>query len=275
MILIQPPGHLSNHISLGWYSAAGKGLSAKQVRLIPDGRHGLVVQHLQGRTAISEENGNPLPVGFVYGQSSAPFVNRLHGEAFTIGIFFRPHAVKDIFKIDADLLADGYANLDDLAGYRINEVLLNLEKPEKICRYLFDFIWKKLSGYGKTDRLIEDSFSSIQQNISAVSTGNIFKHYNISERQFQRRFKERAGIPLNTYIRVIKFQAALQLLHQQPDPKLSGIAYQLGYADQSHFTRDFKFFSGHTPKEVAAGKILFPENLFPGLPLQTRRHILF
>lgn len=275
MIIIPPPRHLSSYIAFGWHTTTEKSSLVRQVRLVPDGMHGLVIQHFNGRAVISEENGNLLPTGFVYGQSSAPFINYIHDQAFTLGIFFKPHALKEIFKIDADQLTDGFVDLDDLAGYNINEILLHLQKPASICEHLYDLIWRKLNAYGKPDELITDSFRKIKQNIHHINTAALYKDYNISKRQFQRRFKERAGIPLNTYIRVIKFQTALQSLQQNKFRKLSDIAFTFGYADQSHFIRDFKFFTGHTPKEVINETVLFPENRFPEHPLQTRRHIIF
>jgi AraC-like DNA-binding protein len=192
------------------------------------------------------------------------------------GAFFKTHAVKEIFKLDADKVADSFIDLDDLAGYKINEVLLNLQNPGKIYEYLSAFFWRNLNRYGKTDKLIEDSISTIQKNINDISTIRLYKEYHISKRQFQRRFKDRAGIHLGTYIRVLKFQKSLQLLHANKFEKLSDIAYTLGYFDQSHFIRDFKIFAGHTPKDLINKHIIIPENMLASNPLlQTRRHIYF
>jgi AraC-like DNA-binding protein len=277
MVVIPAPYHLNNQIEFFWYADAqadDKGI--KRVKLIPDGKHGLIFQHREGRSALSEENGNLLPAGFVYGQSSIPFINYIHDAIAVFGVFFKAHAVKEIFKMDADKISDGFVDLDDLAGFRINEVLLNLPGPTAIYHYLSDFFWKRLNSYGKSDKLIEDSILNIQRNISEVSTIQLYKEYNISKRQFQRRFKERAGIHLGMYIRVLKFQRSLQLLHVNNFEKLSDIAYSLGYADQSHFIREFKFFTGYTPKDVMNQTIVIPENAFASNPLiQTRRHIYF
>lgn len=277
MVVLPAPYHLKNQIEFFWYTEAradDKGI--KRVKLIPDGKHGLIFQHREGRPALSEENGNLLPTGFVYGQSSTPFVNYIHDAVSVFGVFFKAHTVKEIFKIDADKVSDGFVDLDELAGFRINEVLLNLPGATAIYDYLSAFFWKKLNNYGKCDKLIEDSISNIQKNIGEVSTIQLYREYNISKRQFQRRFKERAGIQLSMYIRVLKFQRSLQLLHENKVRKLSDIAYTLGYADQSHFIREFKCFTGYTPKDVLNQVVVIPENAFSSNPLiQTRRHIYF
>jgi AraC-like DNA-binding protein len=277
MVVIPAPYHLNNQIEFFWYAEAQAGdKGIKRVKMIPDGKHGLIFQHREGRSALSEENGNILPVGFVYGQSSIPFINYIHNAVSVFGVFFKAHAVKEIFKMDADKISDGFIDLDNLAGFRINEVLLNLPDSKTIYDYLSAFFWKQLNSYGKSDKLIEHSIVNIQKNISEVSTIQLYREYNISKRQFQRRFKERAGIQLSMYIRVFKFQRSLQLLDQNNYEKLSDIAYTLGYADQSHFIREFKFFTGYTPKDVVNQVIVIPENAFSSNPLiQTRRHIYF
>ncbi len=274
MLLIAPPSDLQEYIDFAWYTPAGTERATVQVKLIPDGHHGMIVQHLNGRSAFVDEAGTALPVAFVYGQSSAPFINYMTGQPFTMGICLRSHAVKEIFKVDANELADKLVPLDELAGYRITEALLHMPDAGNISRSLFELIRKKLAQYGKPDQLITHSMQTILSMAGLAHPNHIYKTYHLSERQFQRRFRERAGIPLNTYLRVVKFQSALEWLHRHPNRAISDTAYRYGYADQSHFNREFRYFTGHTPKEVAAGRILFPENAFAGYPLQTRRHII-
>lgn len=50
------------------------------------------------------------------------------------------------------------------------------------------------------------------------------------------------------YARITRFQKVLSFLQHSPETMSQAqIAYQCGYADQSHFIREFKLFSGHTP----------------------------
>jgi len=275
MIILPAPFYLQSCIDFFWYTGGDAAASQAKVKLIPDGKHGLIIQHNNGRPAIRTDNGDLLPVAFVYGQSSAPFINYLQGPVQVMGVFFKTHALKDIFKIDADKLADGFADLDDLCGKGTTDMLLNLADPQAIAQYLSKLFWEKLNSYNKHDRLIEDSMTTIQQHITDVTTERIYNAYPISRRQFQRRFKERAGIQLGTYIRVLKFQRSLQLLHDKRFARRSDIAYSLGYADQSHFIRDFKNFTGYTPGDVQNNAIIIPENAFAHPLLQTRRHIYF
>ena len=80
-------------------------------------------------------------------------------------------------------------------------------------------------------------------NISAMA-----REHALSTRQFERKFKEVAGLSPKLYSRIIRFQAATKhKLNGRCD--LTEVAYACGYYDQSHFINDFREFSGYTPKE--------------------------
>jgi AraC-like DNA-binding protein len=46
----------------------------------------------------------------------------------------------------------------------------------------------------------------------------------------------------------MRFEKALSLIRSNSFDNLSDIAYHLDFTDQSHFIKDFKEFSGFTPK---------------------------
>lgn len=71
----------------------------------------------------------------------------------------------------------------------------------------------------------------------------------LGKRQFERIFREQVGMNPKEYIRVVRFQKSLRML-QCGTRNYAGIAAECGYADQSHFIREFKSMSGHTPKSL-------------------------
>jgi AraC-like DNA-binding protein len=58
-------------------------------------------------------------------------------------------------------------------------------------------------------------------------------------------FVREMGMPVHVYAETVRTRRARVLL--KSDVPLSQIAFQLGYADQSHFTRRFRQFQGVTP----------------------------
>lgn len=70
--------------------------------------------------------------------------------------------------------------------------------------------------------------------------------YGKSRRQFERHFLDAVGLSPKRFADVLRFQRALALLVQTRWP-LAQIAAELGYADQSHFSRAFARFYGQPP----------------------------
>lgn len=69
----------------------------------------------------------------------------------------------------------------------------------------------------------------------------------LSKKQYERVFRECVGMNPKEYARIVRFQLAIRKM-QCGERNFAGIAAECGYADQSHFIREFRLMSGHTPK---------------------------
>jgi AraC-like DNA-binding protein len=70
-------------------------------------------------------------------------------------------------------------------------------------------------------------------------------------RTIERMFLEHVGLSPKKFIRLIRFQAALQhLKNDGPFANLADLAYSFGYTDQSHLIKDFKSFSHRSPSRI-------------------------
>ena len=92
----------------------------------------------------------------------------------------------------------------------------------------------------------------IRGNIWSIRVPQLLKRLHVSERHFERRFARAIGVPPHQYIRILRFRAALHLMKAGQFDRLSDVAYDLNYVDQSHFIKDTKALSGYTPKQLAA-----------------------
>jgi AraC-like DNA-binding protein len=77
-------------------------------------------------------------------------------------------------------------------------------------------------------------------------TGQLATAVGVSERHAIARFRQAAGITPKVAARRLRFAHARDRLTQGRE-SLADIAMACGYADQSHFTREFLMFAGHTP----------------------------
>ena len=70
---------------------------------------------------------------------------------------------------------------------------------------------------------------------------------NIGQRQLERSFKQRIGVTPKQYQRMQRLNRVNRLLLQGRRMDLTEIAYACGFADQSHFIREFRLFTGERP----------------------------
>ncbi|OMP13226.1 hypothetical protein COLO4_02050, partial [Corchorus olitorius] len=73
--------------------------------------------------------------------------------------------------------------------------------------------------------------------------------HSLSERTVQLRFRKYVGYSPKELLRFLRFKQVLQSLIQQPDRPWFDLIVTFGYHDQSHFIKDFKHYTGLSPKE--------------------------
>jgi Helix-turn-helix domain len=62
-------------------------------------------------------------------------------------------------------------------------------------------------------------------------------------------FRENVGLTPKGFLKIIRFQKAIQEIASAKQTNWTSIALESGYYDQAHFINDFKTFSGFTPKQ--------------------------
>ncbi|MEM9983080.1 MAG: helix-turn-helix transcriptional regulator, partial [Bacteroidota bacterium] len=118
------------------------------------------------------------------------------------------------------------------------------ERIDYLCRFFIDQLAHIRT---KPDQDLAYALQTIVQQAGRVSLKALQQELRISERTFERKFKSYVGVSPKLFTRICRFQSSLKQLRAGKYQKLSDIAFDNGYSDQSHFIRDFKRFSGHLP----------------------------
>lgn len=84
----------------------------------------------------------------------------------------------------------------------------------------------------------------------------------LSLRQFERSFMTRIGISPKLFIRIVRFEYAMEVKNNFPDKNWSQIALECGYTDSSHILKEFRTFAEFPPSrfylQPSSGYSTFP-----------------
>ena len=217
-----------------------------------DGYPGLMFHETKNGLIVSPHN-KQMPILFIYGQTIQPIELVIEG-AYKLIIFqLYPFVLKNFFNVTTKDIKDGCYDLQQIENStKIIEQLsqgLTLEKRvEILSTFLFE-IFKAKKQY--LDLQIIQAIEIIIENEGQISIKEICNSIHITERTFERRFINEIGISAKQFSTIIQFQLSLQQLTLKDFTKLTDVVYKNGYADQSHFIKVFKAFTGKTPSKFS------------------------
>lgn len=202
-------------------------------------------------TGSSNNNGNPHLV--LYGQNRKPFEFYASKHLTIIAYFLHPHILRNLFGFDAHEATELSVDLSytqPAKDINLKEQLLNATSLESRLQLMNNYVLD-LSGRITADinKTIAFATDVIQKNKGLVSLKTIQDELNVTERTFQRMFEQHIGLSPKTFSKICQFNSAFQQLELGTFSKLGDIAYQSGYADQSHLIRVFKEFTNISPRE--------------------------
>ncbi|MBS7539731.1 helix-turn-helix domain-containing protein, partial [Ancylobacter lacus] len=100
---------------------------------------------------------------------------------------------------------------------------------------------------GSNIAAIRRALEAMRQPLDARMTlAELADASGISRFHFSRIFKKHVGISPIAYLERTRIDRAKDLI-QRAEMSLAEVAQTVGFADQSHFTRRFKHYTGHTP----------------------------
>jgi AraC-like DNA-binding protein len=248
---IPPPAGLKDYIRYFWtLESNDAATSPKTFSIIADGCPGLFIQ-VTGNDAFYDQNHKPWPRIFLYGQTTQHARIYSPGKFSAMGIYFQPSALKSIFGFNADELTDSCLDMNFVSaqqGLHLSEQLFNTSSVIDRINLLSSFLFCQIrKNNARVDKPTQYALSQIIQSKGRVSLRKLWESLGLSERSFERKFKQGVGVSPKLFSRICRFQASLDQLRNNNYDKLSDIAFENDYADQSHFIRAFKEFAGFSP----------------------------
>lgn len=192
----------------------------------------------------------------LWGQLTNPLLVRSTGCNTMLGIRFFPHAAASILNDKVSLFNNQVVDFSEISGKTINTLhtqLLETISWHKRITLIEAFLLQQLSQ--ATKRLnkvavLNNLMYELRQQDHFETMGTIASRYGITARYMQQLFVQYTGLTPKLYAQINRFRNSLQLVTAK-NASLTSIAYECGYADQSHFIREFRAFTGSTPSGYA------------------------
>lgn len=99
------------------------------------------------------------------------------------------------------------------------------------------------------ERLVLTIKNMVYENDGIIKISEIADKTGYSERYINKVFIDEMGFSTKTFCKIIQFQRAIEFLNYGAPEKMTDAAVKLGFYDQSQFIKDFKAYSGLTPKK--------------------------
>ena len=176
-----------------------------------------------------------------------------------MAICFQPGMAYRFFHLPMHTCSDGIVRLADVwrgMAAEIEDKLANAQDNATRVAIVQQYLLGQLA-QSKDDKQVAHCLELIQLSAEALSVKQVTGNAGVSQRQLSRKFQQCLGISPKEYLRVTRFIRSLQHLKRYPDQSLTDLAYESGYYDQAHFIRDYKAYTGHTPREVALAPGIF------------------
>ena len=127
------------------------------------------------------------------------------------------------------------------------------KNPEDCACLLEDFFLKNLTE--------KNSFEYSPFNkIYANRVEHLKDTFNLSYSSINRLYQNSLGLSPKTFLNIRRFRRSVE--HIFSFDKLTDVAHEEGYSDQSHMIRDFKKYTGHSPKTFRKQGKIFQKQLY-------------
>jgi len=173
--------------------------------------------------------------------------------AMFLSVRFKSGAFRHFTSVPFSALNNQYISATTLWGNKATELIRKLDKPSKLLskvQYIETFLIEMFNQHydsknDKWDKIIDELYYYFDLN----TITELAKKSDLSLRQFERNFKVQFGITAKEFQKISRFQTVTKKILFSKNPDYLGIILDGGYFDQNHFIKEFKAYTGTTPKQ--------------------------
>jgi AraC-like DNA-binding protein len=215
--------------------------------LLPETTLTLVLRQ-SGMTSLRNEN---LPDAVVSGLQQHTRVVEHAADSSVVIVRFTEVGAAAILHDRVDLLYNRTAPLDAIVPRQEIDRLQNMLSGTREVRHQVLPVERFLAGRIRAQTgispQIEAAAQFIRNSEGRSSIGAIARQVGMSQSALERHFRVTVGTTPKMLSRLARLQHACRL--RDAGKSLTEIAFEAGYSDQPHMVRDFRLFTGTSPRE--------------------------
>jgi AraC-like DNA-binding protein len=173
------------------------------------------------------------------------------GSGWAIQVNLTPPGAYAVLGVPLRELTNRIVAFTDVCGAPARQLVTDLEQStgwderfDLVDRYLLS----RLHLGPRLGQSVLWSWQQIERAGGLAPIGGLATELGWSHRHFTSRFREHIGLTPKVVARQVRFANATNLL-LGTNQSLAAIAARLEFADQAHFSREFREFSGETPAQ--------------------------
>ncbi len=193
----------------------------------------------------------------IFGTATAFSLTQSTGYVSYFNIRFHPGGAIPFISDSIHELTDNCYTVDDVwgaTGRKLSErirddQISNSDRCNLVDRFLLNKLAQKQRRSNAFDRHLESAITSAINHNGLISVDALATLTQLSNRQLERKFKQKLGISPKQYCRIIRFRNVLGKTTSIRSINWADIALSFGYYDQSHLIHEFRHFTGFSPTE--------------------------
>ncbi len=255
MLVTRPPRPaLRPFVKSLWASeetSARGGPGAERELVLPTGNAHVVFRlsdtPLRLFDGLDAPSGRSVGYAIVGGPRAGFYVRDISRPVRSVGAELYPGAAELLLGVPADELAGTHTPLEDLWGAVARQARERLLEADGVSGRL-DLFESLLAARLPRARGLHPAVAQALERFAVnAPVRDVVTASGYSHRRFIALFRRAVGLPPKLYCRVLRFQGALDRVASEPASSWVELALTAGYADQPHFSREFRELAGLSP----------------------------
>ncbi len=245
----RPPPQLQHSVRCFWTLEEEHSPHTEEHLFFPERSVRLIFYHGESYVGLQGGALTAMPqTSFLMGFQNGPLRAVSKGFTRVLGVDLYPWSAMRLLELDG--VQAMHFMKAGVALERLNRqiaALLRSEALQEALELLEDWLTWRIKEVNLESNMAIEAAKMLYTSFGQGKISDLAEILGVSSRQLERGFLHSVGISAKQLARTIRFEEAHNRLLLEPARSLTELAFELGYADQAHFNREFRAFTQMNP----------------------------